>query len=69
MGNAIEIISAKDAALLIGISVQRLYRIEGLEYAHDKPRMYFRDDILKLAEEYQPVGRIGKQRRKKPCQK
>lgn len=58
-----ELVSAKEAAGIIGVTVGRVYGILDLKPAHDKPRLYLRADVEALAAEYQPIGRTGQRRR------
>lgn len=63
----VDLVSAKEASQIIGITVKRVYLIDDLLPAHDKPRLYHRHDVEKIAMEYKPAGKHERQKRRKPA--
>ena len=61
---SMEIVSAAEAARIIGVSVTMVYKIQDLEPVHPRPRMYLKADVERIAESYQPAGRVGAQKRR-----
>ena len=60
-----DILTAREAADLIGITVARVYQIPDLYPVRPgPPYLYDRADVERIAAEYQPVGRGGYQKRR-----
>lgn len=60
----LDLVSAAQAAQIIGITVARVYRLQDLVPVHPKPRLYSREDVERIAAEYKPSGRFGAQKRR-----